>query len=250
MKKEQKPFLQRAERFFAGKGFYIVLFLCVAVIGVSAWSMLTGGGAAQREDALGVAAANMDSGKSVAEDASTAPRTTAQPVPPPTAAPSPAPSPSPEPTSAPEKSDAAVPAPAAEVRDYFIWPVAGSIENAYSMTALVFNRTMQDWRTHDGVDIAAELGTQVKAAANGRVAEVRDDDLYGTTVVLNHFDGLQSIYSNLAASPTVAVGETVGVGQVIGAVGDTALCETNEICHLHFAMRKDGVSVDPGEFLP
>ena len=75
-------------------------------------------------------------------------------------------------------------------------------------------------------------------------------DLLGTTVVIRHRDGLESVYANLAATPTVAVGDQVVVGQVIGAVGDTALCETGEVCHLHLAMRRDGESVDPADFLP
>ena len=251
MNKNRKPFFERAEAFFAGKGFYIVLFLCVTVIGVSAWSLLTGGEKTQRDRDIGIAAANMEPGQPVAADAVPTPRVTPQATPEPTPAPTAAPIPD-EP--APEKSDPPAPArpsaPAAEVKDYYIWPTAGPIENGYSMTALVFNRTMQDWRTHDGVDIAAELGAEVKAMTNGEVTRVYDDDLYGTTVVIRHRGGLESIYSNLAAVPTVAAGDQVVVGQVIGAVGDTALCETGEVCHLHFAMAKDGESVDPTEYLP
>ena len=86
--------------------------------------------------------------------------------------------------------------------------------------------------------------------ASGKVTEVYRDDLFGTTVVIAHSGGLTSQYSNLAATPTVAAGDSVTVGQVIGAVGDTALCETGEVCHLHFAMTKDGVSVDPDDYLP
>ena len=44
MEEKKKGFGESLEAFFAGKGFYIVLFLCVAVIGVSAWAMLTGKG--------------------------------------------------------------------------------------------------------------------------------------------------------------------------------------------------------------
>ncbi len=247
MNDKRKPFFERAEAFFAGKGFYIVLFLCVTVIGVSAWSLLTGGGKTQQDRDVGVAAANMEPGLTVIADAAPTPRVT----PLPTSAPTPAPTPAPQP---PEKTEtpapARTPAPAAEVRDYYIWPTAGPIENGYSMAALTFSRTMQDWRAHDGVDIAAELGAQVKAMTNGEVTQVYDDDLYGTTVVIRHRGGLESIYANLAAAPTVAVGDQVVVGQVIGSVGDTALCETGEVCHLHLAMTKDGESVDPTDYLP
>ena len=151
------------------------------------------------------------------------------------------------PAEAPAPAPAAVPA--AE-RDYFIWPVGGTVDQPYSMDALTFNTTLRDWRTHDGVDIAAELGTQVKACANGTVAELRQDDLFGTTLILSHRDGLVTVYANLAELPVVSVGDRVSVGQVIGAVGDTALAEAGQVCHLHFAMALDGESVDPGDYLP
>ena len=88
------------------------------------------------------------------------------------------------------------------------------------------------------------------AAAKGTVAEVYEDDLLGTTVVIDHGEGLKSTYSNLAATPTVAAGDSVNMGDVIGSVGNTAIGETGEVIHLHFAMTKDGVSVDPAEYLP
>ena len=249
---EKKPFAARMEQFFAGKGFYIVLFLCIAVIGVSAWSMLSGTDKSSAAPVTEIAVANVED--SVVPAA--APEIPAQSEPAAVTAPEPtasavkipeAPVPAVETETVPPAQPAAE---TAEERDYFIRPVAGEIENGYSMTALVFNRTMQDWRTHDGVDITAELGTQVKACANGRVEEIREDDLFGTTVVLSHRNGLTSIYSNLAAVPTVSVGDQVSVGQTIGAVGDTALGEAGEVCHLHFAMSLDGESVDPTEYLP
>ena len=251
MKDKKKTFFERAEAFFAGKGFYIVLFLCVTVIGVSAWSLLTDGGTVKREKEAGVPVANMETVGIVTADTTPAIRMTPTPAPTPKPAPTEAPSPEPKaPEQTPAPKPAATPAPAAQTADYYIWPTAGPIENGYSMAVLTFNRTMQDWRTHDGIDIATELGAQVKALTNGQVTAVYDDDLYGTTVVISHRGGLESVYSNLAAAPTVTAGDQVVVGQVIGSVGDTALCETGEVCHLHFAMRKDGASVDPTEYLP
>lgn len=54
---------------------------------------------------------------------------------------------------------------------------------AYAMTALVYDETMADWRTHDGIDIAADYGAVVSAMASGTVTQVYHDDRYGTTVV-------------------------------------------------------------------
>ena len=248
--KEKKPFAQRMEAFFAGKGFYIVLALCVTVIGLSAWSMLSVDKDAGPGD-ISLPVSNMDN-NSVGATSPAKPTTTPNAAKPPvtTQAPSSAPETTePEATAAPTVSIPEDPVPV-ETQSYYVWPVTGEVERPYSVTALLYDPTMRDWRTHNGLDLAAELGSSVRAIANGTVTEIREDDRYGTTVVLSHGNGLVSIYANLAELPTVSEGETVSVGEIIGAVGDTALCEAGEACHLHFAMTLDGASVDPGDFLP
>lgn len=236
MDKKKKPFGARLEAFLAGKGFYIVLVLCAAVIGVSAWSMLSGGvqevSRTEPDDAVQV-----DGLQPVQRTEPTEPAAPAQVEIPE------------EPLPVSEKLEETTPA-AVEAKEYYIWPVAGPVDAPYSMDALAYSATMRDWRTHDGVDIAAEQGTQVKAVSDGTVAAVFADDLYGTTVVLRHRSGLVTTYANLAAQPAVAVGDHVGVGQVLGAVGDTALCEIGQVSHLHLSMSLDGESVDPAAYLP
>ena len=119
---------------------------------------------------------------------------------------------------------------------------------AFSMEELVYNQTLGDWRTHDGVDIAADSGAAVLAACGGTVQAVTEDPLLGTTVVLAHDDGYQTTYANLQPHPDVAAGEEVSAGQIIGAVGSTAAAES-DMPHLHFAVSRDGKAVNPGEFL-
>ena len=87
-------------------------------------------------------------------------------------------------------------------------------------------------------------------AAAGTVVSVTGNDLLGTTVEIDHGNGVHSVYANLAASPTVATGDIVSMGQVIGSVGSTALGETNQVSHLHFAMTESGLSADPTLYLP
>jgi murein DD-endopeptidase MepM/ murein hydrolase activator NlpD len=132
----------------------------------------------------------------------------------------------------------------------FTWPVNGSVLREYGMETLAYDQTMGDWRTHDGVDIAASAGTQVMAPAGGTVVDLYQDDLMGSTVVILHADGVMSACANLAAVPTVEVGDTVRTGDVIGSVGATALAESGEASHLHLSMTKNGVSVDPLGYLP
>ena len=128
-------------------------------------------------------------------------------------------------------------------------PLVGETVAAFSMDALQYSPTMGDWRTHDGVDIAADPGTQVCAASSGTVLDVRDDEWMGTTVVISHDGGYDTVYANLQSTPTVEVGDYVTAGQVIGSVGKTALGESAEPPHLHFGVTKDGEFVDPSEFL-
>lgn len=65
----------------------------------------------------------------------------------------------------------------------YLWPVDGTVTRAYAMTALAYDETMADWRTHDGIDIAADYGAVVSAMASGTVTQVYHDDRYGMTVV-------------------------------------------------------------------
>ena len=128
-------------------------------------------------------------------------------------------------------------------------PLVGETIAAFSVDALCYNETLGDWRTHDGVDIAAEIGTQVLAACSGTVTSVVSDDLMGTSVTIAHDGGYETIYANLQSVPTVGEGQYVSAGEVIGAVGATSLAEFASAPHLHFAVTKDGLPCDPAEFL-
>ena len=137
----------------------------------------------------------------------------------------------------------------AEAPQLIVSPLKGEILTAFSMDALVYSPTLEDWRTHDGIDIFAKPGTTVQAACAGTVDSVTDDVLMGTTVVISHKDGYCSTYANLQAKPTVSDGDFVTAGQIIGAVGTTAAAESAESPHLHFSVTKDGTPVDPNDFL-
>ena len=132
----------------------------------------------------------------------------------------------------------------------YTWPVKGEVLADFSLETLAYDETMGDWRTHSGIDVAAAQGTDVLATADGTVSEIYDDDLMGTTVVIDHGQGMVSTYSNLQTQPTVAVGDTVRTGTIIGAVGSTAIAESGRASHLHFELAQDGMAVDPLLYLP
>ena len=243
----KKDFGEKLEAFFAGKGFYIVLLLSAAVIAGSVWLMFTG----SRADVDNTGMEQSYMANAAAEQNGALIEAMKQTVP--TPVPTSAPTPKPE-MPAVSRTGAADVAETEETMEHeepliFHWPVSGTVERGYSMEALLYDRTMADWRSHNGWDIAAELGAQVAAVANGTVSRVYADDLYGTVVEIQHPNGVRSVYANLAAVPTVVTGQQVSVGDIIGAVGDTALGEIGEVCHLHFAMEDGNGNVDPAQWL-
>lgn len=133
--------------------------------------------------------------------------------------------------------------------DPVVMPLDGEIVTAFSMDTLVYNATLADWRTHDGIDISAEAGTGVLAAAAGTVADIREDGLLGTTVVLQHSDGCRTTYASLAPELSVKFGQRVDAGQLIGAVGTSAAGEAASGPHLHFSVSQNGIPMDPTEYL-
>jgi murein DD-endopeptidase MepM/ murein hydrolase activator NlpD len=102
---------------------------------------------------------------------------------------------------------------------------------------------------HDGIDIAADAGSTVCAAADGTVYTVYEDDTMGTTVVIRHEGGYVTQYASLAKEVCVSPGQTVEMGQAIGTVGASALLETAIGDHVHFSVTCDGEPMDPNEFL-
>ena len=128
-------------------------------------------------------------------------------------------------------------------------PVSGEEISAYSMEALSYNETTRDWRVHNGVDIAADAGTEVCAAADGEVYTVYEDDSMGYTVVIRHDGGYLTRYASLSQDIPVKSGDTVSAGQVIGYVGDTALVETTLGSHIHFSVTHQDEPMNPADFL-
>ncbi len=124
-------------------------------------------------------------------------------------------------------------------------PISGDVVVPYSNYELVYNKTLKAWQTHNGVDIAGNLGDEVKACADGTVKEITNDDLWGVCVVIEHSDGIESHYNGLEKTVLVKKGDKVKSGQAIGGVGDTAGVETLEKPHLHFALKCKDVWIDP-----
>ena len=128
-------------------------------------------------------------------------------------------------------------------------PVNGQTVASYAMDCLSYNATTRDWRVHNGIDIAAEAGTAVCAAAEGTVYTTYEDDSMGTTVVIHHEGGYVTVYSSLGAELSVSAGDRVTMGQTIGYVGNSALLECAIGDHVHFSVSCNDKAMDPMDFL-
>ena len=133
------------------------------------------------------------------------------------------------------------PVPQAMVR-----PLNGEVLNGFSDGELVKSKTLNVWRTHDGVDIAGAQDEKVKSMTSGTVTQVYDDQRWGACIVIDHGNGLEGHYCGLNKEDIpVAEGQAVSAGTVIGSVGNTAESEIGEDSHLHFAVKKNGDWIDP-----
>ena len=128
-------------------------------------------------------------------------------------------------------------------------PVEGDIVREYAKDNLIYSNTLEEWTTHLGIDIKADKTTVVKSAEAGTVKSIKNDPRYGLTVVVEHADNFQTIYSNLLTSEFVVEGETIEKGQAIGTVGNTAVFEIADEPHLHFEILKDNIQVDPSIYI-
>ena len=202
----------------AGKGYYIALILCAAAIGTTSYVFY------RNEDTTAGLEASAPEQQADIPVLATQPKTPAITVP-----------------------EATVPTERKPLQTAA--PLEGQEIFGYSMEVLSYNQTTRDWRTHNGVDIAAEEGTEVMAAADGEVYTVYEDDSMGYTVVIRHEGGYTTQYSSLSNEVKVKAGDVVTMGQTIGYVGSTALVETSLGSHLHFSVTHQDAAMDPAEFL-
>ena len=135
-----------------------------------------------------------------------------------------------------------------ELLPQVVSPLDGTTVTVFSMSELLYDETMADWRTHEGLDIQAAEGDAVKTAAAGEVTSVTKDELMGTTVCVSHSGGYVTRYSSLLEDPPISQGQQLKAGDIVGYVG-TAAAEATMGSHLHFAVEKDGALIDPQEYV-
>ena len=217
---------KKVKAVFGGKGFYIALALCLLAAGIVGYYTLL------RPQAPAEPASNPAS--NVPDDRDNAWV---------------APAVQPE-----ENVPAAPPADETPISDpqdllpQVMSPLDGTTVTVFSVTELMYDETMADWRTHEGLDIQAAEGDAVKTAAAGEVTSVTRDELMGTTVCITHSGGYVTKYSSLQDNPPISEGQQLAAGDIVGYVG-TAAAEASMGPHLHFAVEKDGSLIDPKEYV-
>lgn len=137
----------------------------------------------------------------------------------------------------------------AEMGDISFPVINGEIYKAYAAEQLVYSETLKEFRTHPGVDILGELGSNVLAFLPGTVEAIEKDELWGVVVVIDHGKGLKSIYANLEDSVSLEKGRYVLSGDVIGTIGQTASIESVDPPHLHFEIKANKKNIDPAQYI-
>ncbi len=131
---------------------------------------------------------------------------------------------------------------------YFSYPLGNKIAKEYSNGEIVKNKTTDDWRTHNGVDINGAKGDQVNAICDGEVIAVRDDPLWGTVVTIDHENGIVATYCGLEKSSVPEPGTKVKINQKIGVLHEIPI-ESADGVHLHLEIHCDGVTASPTAYL-
>lgn len=131
----------------------------------------------------------------------------------------------------------------------FTVPLKGEIVKGFSNEVPIYSQTLDQYIIHTGIDIQAPADTPVLAAGDGTITKVYNDDKLGITIEISHGNGIVTKYSNLSTTKMVEEGDVVKKGQAISGVGSSALFESLDSPHLHFEVLKDGVAIDPSEYI-
>ena len=229
----------KEQSFFERKGFYIALAICLIAVGAASYAAVSGSKDNIRDEdktssiysivsEVGKNVSGMPYPESEAEESSFAESST--------------------PSSDGEEKESTDKSSSPAHADFFVMPITGEILKDFSEDDLQYSETYKDWRLHTGTDIAGDAGSPVYSAGSGEVKEVYYDELYGTTVIIDHFSGITAKYCGLNTEPTVKEGDSVDPGTQIGVLAGVP-CESVEQIHLHLEISVDGKAVSPSGFI-
>jgi hypothetical protein len=133
----------------------------------------------------------------------------------------------------------------AQARYVFAEPLAGfAVNSPFGLRKMPWE---EGGRLHEGVDIAAPVGTPIRATLAGTIRRMGVDGGYGRFVEVSHGDGLTSLYAHLGrTAPGLKAGMAVPAGYIVAYVGSTG---RSTGAHLHFEIREDGRPLNPTAFM-
>jgi len=213
----------KVKDFFRKQGFYVALFVCIALIGLTALLAINWENQEKDASPTDQSVQNIES-----EDLANA------------TSPSPSPSPS---SSVTDNSESTSTTPSFTLTI----PVNGEIINQMSTEKLVFNETLNQWSTHNGIDIKGDEGAEVLAAMNGTVESVSQDDLYGYVIKIKHDSDIETVYIGAKPMDGIEEGSKVNAGQQIGTLTNP-IFEKHLNTHLHFEVILNGEYLNPEEY--
>lgn len=131
----------------------------------------------------------------------------------------------------------------------FIMPVENPLSVELYSETMAYNSTLKRYSSHLATDFFASEGSPVLAVYNGVVEAVENSLLKGVSVVINHGNGLKTVYNSLEDADEVSVNDVIKQGDVIGHVSTTNRQESAEGAHLHFEVIENGNSINPSKYL-
>ena len=132
-----------------------------------------------------------------------------------------------------------------EAKPVFSWPLEGDFVMDFSSDAVLYDATLDQYRTNDCICISAAKGSPVKAAAAGTVESVAHNDEDGYTVTIFHGNGWRTTYGQLDENVAVSQGDIVNAGDLLGTVADPSKYSAALGDHLSFAVLEEEAAIDP-----
>ena len=131
----------------------------------------------------------------------------------------------------------------------FDMPTSGSVIKEYVGAGVIYNQTLGVYQGHKAIDFGGEVGANVFACYDGVVESITSSKLDGTTIIVDHLNGLKSSYNSIDVAENIEVGSVVEKGEVIGYIAENNKKEYLDGPHLHFEVYENDVKIDPNKYL-
>ena len=130
------------------------------------------------------------------------------------------------------------------VEEGLLWPMDGNVIMNYSMDATIYHATLDQYKYNPAIIIAGEVNNKVYSVAKGKISDISQNEVTGTTVTVDLGDGYQAVYGQLKEL-NFDEGDYLESGHVIGYVSEPTKYYSVEGSNLYFELQKDGEPIDP-----